>query len=205
MQETIEMKKYALVEAEFEISSDKTCMIRAMLSLERLWTPFLYATRERTDIQEKTRIYMDGVWESIFDDNVESFPKEYYEQILDEIDEEYCGDESNIVQECYYDQYLINALAAGFGWFFCENRPKRPDIVMSTTDLIHDKIVDDNNFVNEQEKITYFSKNKYMLDELRRIDEDYEIGVSWVQNKEKILQLKEKYQNMWIVPVGEKI
>ena len=42
-----------------------------------------------------------------------------------------------------------------------------------------------------------------MLDELKRIDEDNEVSVLYAQNKEIILKLKEKYQNMWIIPVEE--
>ena len=82
MQKTIDMQKYSMIEAEFEAADNITCMIRAMLSLERLWTPFLYTTKVQRDIQEKVRIYMDGVWKRIFEDKVDCTKKEYYEQIL---------------------------------------------------------------------------------------------------------------------------
>lgn len=41
-------------------------MIRAMLSLERLWQPFLYTSSHiGIDARKKVREYMDGVWERI--------------------------------------------------------------------------------------------------------------------------------------------
>lgn len=194
MQKTIDMQKFDEVRNEFVVSDNLSCIIRAMLSAERLWQPFVFASLHK-EVIIKIREYMDGVWERIFMNKTDIHKKERFEKILDEVSEIYCN-ENNYSPP--YDQYLFDALGSGFKWFFEKDCiDKRADIVLCATDLIHDKIVDDNEFNSEQESVTYFSKNTFMRQELERIDFDYQIRKMYPENKEEVLRLKEMYQNLW--------
>lgn len=58
--------EYKEIQRQFAGSDNLRCMIRAMLSLERLWQPFLYTSSHiGIDARKKVREYMDGVWERI--------------------------------------------------------------------------------------------------------------------------------------------
>lgn len=206
MENIIDMQKFDEISNEFIESDNLSCMIRAMLSAERLWQPFLYvASHSHKEVIGKIRKYMDGVWERIFVNNTDNHKMEQFYELLDEVIEIHCIEEEDSSLPPY-DQYLVAALHAGLEWFFDEDcMDKRADIVVCTTELIHDEIVDDNLFSSEYEKVAYFSANNCMRQELERIDFDYQISKMYPANKEDILRLKEMYQNMWIIPMNQKI
>lgn len=194
------------VRKQLVITDNLKCMIRAMLSCERLWQPFLYTSSHwGEETQSKVREYMDGAWERIFSDEVNGDKERYYGQLLDDIDERACKVEDNDREiDYYYKGYLVNTLFSGFGWFFMQGKDKMESMVLCTLDLISDKIVEDHGFADEQE-VDYYLNNPYSKAEFERFEHDRVISELYPVNKDEIIKLRETYQNMWIIPKNGKI
>lgn len=194
--------EYKEIQRQFAESDNLRCMIRAMLSLERLWQPFLYTSSHiGIDAQKKVREYMDGVWERIFADQVNSKKEEYYRQLIEDVGERLCEAGDNGRQTvCCYEGYLFDALVSGFGWFFMPDKSKMVGIVLAASDLISDKIVDDYIAPVEQKEADYYMNNPYIKAEFERIEKDRVISELYPANKNEIIGLREQYQNMWIIP-----
>lgn len=197
--------EYEEIQEQFAGSDNLKCMIRAMLSLERLWQPFLYSSSHiGTDAQKKIREYMDGVWERIFAGQVNSKKEEYYWQLIEDVGERLCEAEDNgRLTKCRYEGYLYDALVSGFGWFFMPDKSKKIGIVLAATDLISDQIVDE--YIAQgggQEEGDYYMNHPYRKAEFERIEKDRVISELYPESKNEIIKLREQYQNMWIIPKG---
>ena len=199
----LQFLEYEEIQRQFAGSDNLKCMIRAMLSLERLWQPFLYSTSHiESDVQKKVREYMDGVWERIFADRVNGDKEKYYRQLIEDVGEKLCEAEDNgKLTKCRYEGYLYDALVSGFGWFFMPDKSKMIGIVLAATDLISDKIVDEY-FAQGggQEEGDYYMNHPYRKAEFERIEKDRVISELYPESKNEIIELREQYQNMWIIP-----
>jgi len=91
MENIITLKQEELSQIFKEIEVNQS-LIMSMFSLERLWIPFVFATKKRTwDVQEKIRECMDIVWERILG-VINIGMKTRFETMLDYIAEKYEDD-----------------------------------------------------------------------------------------------------------------
>lgn len=52
----------------------------------------------------------------------------------------------------------------------------------------------------EQKEADYYMNNPYIKAEFERIEKDRVISELYPANKNEIIELREQYQNMWIIP-----
>jgi len=138
----IKQEELSQIFKEIEVNQS---LIMSMFSLERLWIPFVFATKKRTwDVQEKIRECMDIVWERILGGVINIGMKTRFETMLDYIAEKY--EDDNINYNYCFDNYLVNALYSNIGYFFDEPTVSgykvRTTASIMVLDLLSDYIVD---------------------------------------------------------------
>ncbi|ORX42529.1 hypothetical protein BCR36DRAFT_587113 [Piromyces finnis] len=213
----VQLNQYYELEKQVEGMEEWKIMVCVMLSLERLWQPFLFATKHiGSVVQKPVRELIDGIWKNrIFNENqsehddntIDDEEKErYYTKILDE-----AGDiieENEDSAENHYESYLMDILYSGFSWFFptpTTSSSPRWDLTLIPVDFISDWIIDTYNPKNEEEEFNTYQESSWVKEEVERIQQDLSKVINedkttfFVNRREKLLELKEKYQNLWIV------
>lgn len=184
-------------------------LIISMLSLERIWAPFVFATSLREwDVQAKVRQCMDMMWYRIFDEKAMNIKKSDFKNLLDTITNCYAEDESNNISYNYcFDNYLINALYSNIGYFFDDPRSekyrKRTCASLAVLELLSDYIVDNKHIKSEESFQNNIIEEKLILLELQRIDQDVFFTQKNFKDIKKIKELKSFYTNFEILPIRE--
>jgi len=208
----IQKDEYNELKKQFEAATNIQCMIRAMLSLERLWQPFLRCTKHLGQAsQQMARDYMDGAWQRILSNHTDQEQENRFRELLEDLDQKFVEAEETMESakvsrcECREESYLYDALFSGFAWFFKPGKEavpdRRPDLVYSPLDLISDRIIDTYCTRDEAQEAENYVQSPYRKAEWDRIEADRLLTEHYSPDQpQDFLRLKETYQKLWIVP-----